>query len=610
MPSATLERRRTKSGGWWGDGPPPGERWLGVTIPLPAAWRSNRERWESPDGAYWFDVEAADRACRFFPTYLRHYIGEFAGQPFTLLDYQRMLLTRPLFGWKRASDGSRRFRKVFAFLPKASGKSPWGSATGLYLAFCDREAGAEVYSVAADKKQARVVHNQARFMVETMSEIEPEFLDLFTVYRDSIECAETHSTFEVISADAGTKHGFRPHGVIFDELHAQRNRLLYEALKRSMVKRRQPLMVLLSHAGYDDEGICAEEYDLAKRVLSGSVPMDECLPVIFEADRAEDWTSPAVWERVNPGHGVTVKHDGLVAECAEALAEPRKRNDFLRFHLNIWTSQATAWIPIEWWDSCAAPEFDVLGLRCAAGLDLAQKWDLACFALIFKRPLVQPTEAIDVVAETAGEVIKRTVALNFEIMIQPYFWIPENTLAEHEKQDGVPYRLWADAGLITITEGDVIDYARIYQDITEKILPRYPALKEGVIGYDPAFATDLATKLRDLAGLKIEEVLQNYRDISEPAQVFEALVKGKRVKHDGNRLLRWNIENMAVKRDDAGRIRPVKARNAAKRIDGGVASIMGLKMLMLMPEPKRSKYAEGAPLLVVRSNQQPPEARA
>ena len=156
----------------------------------------------------------------------------------------------------------------------------------------------------------------------------------------------------MLSADAATKHGFRPHAVIFDELHAQKNRDLYEALKKSMVKRRQPLMVIITHAGTDDEGICFEEYDLAKRVLSGSAAIDTSLPVIFEMQPNDDWTDPVVWRRVNPGHGTTVKHDGLVEECQEALAEPRKRNDFLRYHGNRWTSQATAWIPIEWWDAC------------------------------------------------------------------------------------------------------------------------------------------------------------------------------------------------------------------------------------------------------------------
>jgi phage terminase large subunit-like protein len=283
-----------------------------------------------------------------------------------------------------------------------------------------------------------------------------------------------------------------------------------------------------------------------------------------------------------------VKHDGIVEECQEALAEPRKRNDFLRYHLNRWTNQATAWIPLDWWDACQGPlaDSDLVGLECAAGLDLAQKWDLACFTVVCRRYLDTPT-ALDIVTEEMpGQVATRTIELNYELFVRPFFWIPEETLRRHSREDGVPYDVWADQGLVTATEGDIIDYTRIYQDITTRIVPRYPRLKEGTIGYDPAFATDLATKLRDLAGLHVMEVLQNYATLSEPAQIAEALIKGRRLRHDGHPVLRWNWENAAVKTDDAGRIRPVKPKNPAKRIDGAVATLMGLKaLLMQVPAP-------------------------
>jgi phage terminase large subunit-like protein len=205
--------------------------------------------------------------------------------------------------------------------------------------------------------------------------------------------------------------------------------------------------------------------------------------------------------------------------------------------------------------------------------------------------------ALDVLAEElSGAVVTRSVSLNYELFVRPFFWIPENTMRQHEKEDGVPYALWAaqwssgtNVPLITPTEGDVIDYTRMYTDITTRILPRYPRLKQGTVGYDPAFATDLATKLRDVAGLQILEVLQNYKMISEPSQIVEALIKGKRVHHDGHRVLRWNWENAAVKTDDAGRIRPVKPRNRSKRIDGAVAMIMGQKVLSMqqpLPTPQ------------------------
>lgn len=581
---------------WWGDGAPPHERWPGVSLTFAPVYSTARMRWETDGGRFYFDATDADRAVDFFPLYLRHHIGEFAGQPFVLREDQAKLLTRPIFGFKRAEDGLRRFRKVFAFCVKGYGKSPWGAGTGIYLARCDHEPAAEVVAVANDRKQARIVHDNAKIMVEAS----PDLSEGCEILKDSIVWAASHSVLRVISSDAATSHGGRPHGVIFDEMHGQPNRDLYEAQWKSMVKRRQPLMVIITHAGTDDEGICYEEYDLAKRVLQGQhTAIESTLPVIFEMTPDDDWSDPTVWTRVNPGHGTTVKHDAIVAECEEARAEPRKRNDFLRFHGNRWTNQATAWIPIEWWDKCQGDldDAELVALDCAAGLDLAQKWDLACFNVVFRKYLDTPTD-VEVMAENpAGEVVKTTIALNYQLFTRPFFWIPENTLKQHAKDDGVPYPLWATMTspgtglpLIWPTEGDIIDYTRIYTDITTKILPRYPRLKQGWIGFDPAFATDISTKLRDVAGLQIVEILQNYRMFSEPSQIVEALIKGKRVRHDGHRVLRWNWENAAIKTDDAGRIRPVKPKQASKRVDGAVAMIMGDAAMSLKPAAPAPEY--------------------
>ena len=584
---------------WWGGGPPPHVRWPNVTIPIEAAWSTLKKRWESPDGVYFFDAEEADRACAFFPELLSHHIGEFAGQPFALLEYQKQLLTRPIFGWKRVSDGHRRFRKIFAFLPKGAGKSPWGAGTGLYLALCDNEPAAEVYAVAADKAQARTVHENAKIMVEES----PELDDLCEVFRDSIYCPANRSTYQVISADAKTKHGFRPHGIIFDEFHAQPNRDLYEALKKSMVKRRQPMILLISHAGDDDEGICYEEYEYAKGILGGLIEDDSCLPVIFEATAEDDPFDPDVWMRVNPGHGVTVKHDGIAQEAIEAQNEPRKRNDFMRFHLNRWVNQAVAWIPIDWWDACAEPlpsDAVLAGLPCAVGIDMSQKLDLSAAVAVFKLPLEDgPAQTIEVVTEEInGQTTRRSVSLNYRIAIVPRFWLPEDTLRERVKQDHVPYDRWHEAGLLAVTDGTVIDADAIVTYCSADLPSRFPSVKEAQFGYDPAFATEIGRELTRM-GFTAVEVLQNYKHLSEACQVFEALVKAKRVLHGGHRLLRWNVENIAIKRDDAGRIRPVKPKRAAKRIDGVVAAIIGLSRLMDMPDQTddASKYFEQFGLL-------------
>jgi len=563
--------------GWWGNGQAPCLRWPGVTIPLEARWTG--ERWESPDGRFYYDQADADKALDFFPTFLVHHMGEWAGKPFVPMPYQELLLTRPIFGWKRAESGVRRFQSVFAFLPKGAGKSPWGAGTGLYLTLCDNEPAAEVYAVAGDTKQAKIVHDNARIMVEES----PDLLEMCEVLRDSIYHAGSRSSYRVLSSDASTKHGFRPHGIIFDEIHNQKDRNLFEALTKSMKKRRQPLLIIITHAGEEDEGIAYEEYSYAKQVLSGTVKDDSALPVIFEATTDDDWTDEKFWRRVNPGHGITVQHSAIAAECEKAKVEPRKLNDFLRFTLNRWVNAASAWMPVDWWDACQWPVDDkqLNELSVAAGLDMSQKYDLTALVLTFKEPLDGPTQSVDVIGTNEyGDAVKRSISLNYRITTVPFFWIPLDTMREHEKTDRVPYSEWHRLGLIRATEGNVIDYDRIFKDIRDEIVPRFPRLKGAEIGYDPAFATDIALKLQ-AEGFRMVEILQNYKHLSESAHLLEALVKGKRVRHDGNRVLRWNVENCTVKQDDAGRIRPVKPKRATRRIDGVVATLMGVSRLMV-----------------------------
>jgi phage terminase large subunit-like protein len=584
--SRTTQRQKPPTDGWWGDGDAPWIRWPGVTIPLEGVW--NGERWESPCGRFYYDQTDSDKAYDFFPTFLSHHIGEFAGKPFVPMPYQELLLTRPIFGWKRVASDMRRFQSVFAFLPKGAGKSPWGAGTGLYLTLCDGEAAAEVYAVAGDTQQARVVHDSARIMVEES----PDLSDMCEVLRDSIYHAESRSLYKVLSSDASTKHGFRPHGIIFDEIHNQKDRNLFEALTKSMKKRRQPLLIIITHAGEEDEGIAYEEYEYAKRVLSGAVADDTALPVIFEASSDDDWTDEKVWRRVNPGHGITVQHAAIAAECEKAKVEPRKLNDFLRFTLNRWVNAASAWMPVDWWDACTGTVADneLQELSLAGGLDMSQKYDLTAFVLTFKTPLAEPAQSIDVIGtDEFGEPVKRSISLNYRITTVPFFWIPLDTMREHEKNDRVPYSEWHRLGLIRATEGNVIDYDRIFRDIKDEIVPRFPRLRGAEIGYDPAFATDIALKLQG-EGFQMVEVLQNYKHMSEPAHLLEALVKGKRVRHDGHRVLRWNVENCTVKHDDAGRIRPVKPRRATRRIDGVVASLMGLSRLIMQVEEPESVY--------------------
>lgn len=577
--------------GWWGHGPPPSERWPGVTIPI-----------DDCGGRYRFDVESADRVCAFFPRYCSHGKGAFAGKPFEPLDYQLQLILRPIFGWvQNTPEGLRRFRKSYIQIPKKNGKTQLIAGLALYMLLCDREPGAEVYVAAADREQARVLFNAAKSMVEA----NPQLAKRCIVTRNKIEkWGDPDSFFQVLSAEAATKHGPNIHCLIVDELHVQHDRDLLETLTRGIIARRQPLILEITTAGDDDESICFEEYDYARRVLSGTIEDERHLPVIFEATAKDDWLDPAVWQKVNPGLGITISREQFEGFAVEAKNEPRKRNDFMRYHLNRWVNQAESWIPVDWWDACdePIPSDEVLRqYQCANGTDMAQKIDLAANVTLFRLPLaehepaVSPVEIVTEDDET-GTIVKRSVDLNYRLVILPTFWLPKDTLKARVDQDQVRYDIYEAEGQLEVTEGAIIDEQAIVRHVMDKgaksgMVYRFPMLRQGQFGYDPAFATSVALQLAAL-GLTTVEVLQNYKHLCEACQVFEALVKARRVIHGGHRLLRWNVENVAVKTDDAGRIRPVKPKKATRRIDGVVATLIALSRLIAMPPlPARVRRA-------------------
>jgi phage terminase large subunit-like protein len=285
----------------------------------------------------------------------------------------------------------------------------------------------------------------------------------------------------------------------------------------------------------------------------------------------------------------------FAAEIAAAQVEPRKRNSFLQLHCNRWVSSATAWLPIEWWDACdaALPPDDVLrALPVAAGLDMAQKIDLTAFVLVFRQRLDEPAvEAGAVVGEKdAAQTI--ALSLNYRAIVLPLFWLPEETMRQHERDEAMPYAEWRERGFLRVTPGAVIDYSQIVADI-RALVERFPNLRRGLVGYDPAFATDVAQNL-DRAGLTAQEVLTSYAHMSEPCAVLEALIKARRVVHGGHALLRQHVSTVAVKQDGVGRVRPVKPtnRSARQHIDGVVALLMGLKALATVQD-QQPRYLYG-----------------
>jgi len=499
---------------------------------------------------FYFDEQAAQVAVNFFERLLQHSKGEWAGQPFILQDWQRDEIIRPLFGWKRRSDGTRRYRTAYIEVPRKNGKSTLAAGIALLLLFADDEPGAEVYSAAADRDQASIVFDEAKRMVESS----PLLARRAEVYKRSIVVPGTYSAYRVLSADAYTKHGLNAHGVVFDELHAQPTRDLWDVLTTSTGARRQPLVVAITTAGYDRESICWEQHEYARQVREGIIEDDAFLPVIYAADMDEDWLDEEVWAKANPSLGVTVKLDYLRNEARKAAQTPAYQNTFRRLHLNQWTQQESRWLPLKAWDACATPVNETLlqGAPCYGGLDLASSSDIASFVLCF------PSEP--------GE--------EEHYAWLPFFWIPEENMVERARKDRVPYDAWVRDGLITATEGNVIDYGYIVRDI-EELGERFN-IRE--IAFDRWGAFQVSQALEG-AGFTMVGFGQGFASMAGPTKELLRLVLNRKLAHGGHPVLRWMADNMVVSTDAAGNVKPNKAKSREK-IDGIVAGIMALDRAM------------------------------
>lgn len=495
-----------------------------------------------PEGTA-FDVRSAAVAVAFFEKLLHHVKGEWSGEPFKLQDWQRGLVSE-LFGWKRP-DGSRRYRRAYIEIPRKNGKSTLAAGIGLLLLFADDEPGAEIYSAAADRDQAAIVFDVAKGMVESS----PQLQRLSEVFKKSITVPQTRSSYKVLSADAYTKHGLNAHGVIFDELHAQPNRELWDVLSTATGARRQPLLVAITTAGYDRESVCWEQHEYARQVIAGLIDDPAFFGFIAAADEADDWTDPAIWAKANPGMNVSVKQDYLETECRRAQNSPAYQNTFRRLHLNQWTQQETRWLDLAAWDRCshAVDAGELAGRRCYAGLDLASTTDIAALSLVF--PPSEPEEPYQVL---------------------PYFWIPGENMVEKGRRDRVSYDAWVRQGLMTATPGNVIDYETIRAAI-EKLGEIYDI---GDIAFDRWGAVQMSQQLES-AGFTMVAMGQGMQSMSPPTKELLRLVLDSRLAHGGNAVLRWMADNLVVQTDPAGNIKPNKAKSTA-RIDGMVALIMGL----------------------------------
>ena len=445
--------------------------------------RDDLKRWKE-DGPFVWDPEAASRVCRFIEL-LTHTKGELAGQRINLEPWQAFILTTA-FGWRRREDGGRRFRRVYIEVARGNGKSCLSSGVALYCLVADNEPGAEVYSFATTRDQAKIVFGDAKRMAEMNLPLRKRFG--LEVLANALYVPGTGSTFQAKSAEGSTLDGLNTHLAVVDELHAHKTRAVYDVVETSLGKRRSSLLWCITTAGFDTSGICYEVRTMSTRVLERQAIDETQFAVIYTADEDDDWTSPEALEKANPNWGVSVRPEMILSLLAKAKALPSAINNFKTKHLDIWCSASNAWMDMGAWGQCEDNTLrleDFEGERCIIGLDLGSKNDMTAKVRVFPLEADGPTR--------------------YAVFCD--FYLPERAV---ENAVNAQYSGWAEEGLLHVTPGAMTDLNVVEEDLRED-LSRFNV--EAVI-YDPWQATQMATTLSedDAPMVECRMTVQNMSD--------------------------------------------------------------------------------------------------
>lgn len=506
-----------------------------------------------------YDKAKADRAVKFIEN-LRHTKAKWAGKRFWLLPWQETLV-RDIFGTVK-EDGTRQFRTAYVEICKKVGKSELAAAIALYLLYADNEPSAEVYGAAADRQQASIVFDVAKRMVE----LTPALLKRSKIMGATKRIVNYSNAgiYQVLSADVGNKHGFSVSGLVFDEIHNQPNRNLYDVLtKGSSDARANPLHFIITTAGNDRNSIAFELHTKALDILNGRREDPTFYPVVYGLADDEDWTDEKNWYKVNPSLGYTVEIDRLRDAFREAQQNPADEVTFRWLRLNQWVSSTVAWIPDQIYalGNEAIDMESLKGRECYGGLDLSSSGDITAFVLVFP-----PHNGKE------------------KYVILPFFWVPQDTIPLRVRRTSVPYDKWQAQGYLMATEGNVIHYGFIETFIDD--LGKIYNIKE--IAYDRWGAVEMTQALEGMC-FTVVPFGQGFSSMSPPTKRFyELLMEGKMV-HGAHPVLRWMAGNVVVDTDPAGNIKVTKRRSPDK-VDGIVAAIMALDRCIRHEENTGSVY--------------------
>lgn len=522
-----------------------------------------------PERGITFSEARAQHILNFYK-FVPHVKGALAGQPIELMDWHIFILIN-IFGFiiplvdentgevVLRNDGSgrpvmvRRFRTAYNEVARKNAKSTLSSGVGLYMTGADGEGGAEVYSAATTREQARIVFEDAKSMIK---QARPTLGRLFEFNKLAIFQEQSSSRFGPLSSDANNLDGLNIHCAIVDELHAHKTRDVWDVLETATGARLQSLLFGITTAGFNKEGICYELRDYAIKVLQGAATGqfedDTFFGIIFTLDKEDDPFDEKVWQKANPGLGICKRWDDLRRLAKKAKEQVSARHNFFTKHMNLWVTAEAAWMDMLKWGKCdfIAPQHELKTYPLWVGVDLSNKIDICAAVKIWQ-------------------------ANNGHAHADFKFWLPEGRLERCSRQMAELYRKWAELGKLTLTDGDVIDHAQIKAELQQWVAGE--SLRE--IGFDPWSATQFSLALAE-EGLPLVEVPQTVRNFSEAMKEIEALVYGGKFHHSNHPVMNWMMSNVTVKPDKNDNIFPNKSTPEAK-IDGPAALFTGMSRVLV-----------------------------
>lgn len=502
------------------------------------------------DSSEWeYDEERANHAVSFIERYCKHSKGAMGGKPFILELWQKAMISAA-FGFIHKIEQTRKFTEVMLIVARKNGKSTLAAAVGLYLTIADGEFGPETFAVATKRDQAKIIWLEAKRMIRKSPALSKRLKTLVAEITSDLN----DSSFKPLGSDSDTLDGLNVHCALMDEIHAWKDKNLYDVIVDGTSARDQPMIFITTTAGVVREGIYDIKYDEAEQVINGYGDPDgykneRLLPIIYELDKRDEWTNPEMWRKANPGLGTIKKTDQLAAKVAKAQANAKLVKNLLCKDFNIRETTGDAWLTFEQLNN--QETFDISKLKPRYGIlgvDLSQSIDLTAACLMFQVP---------------GDDT---------LYCKHMYWLPEDLLSRRTAEDKIPYDIWHDMGLLRTTPGNQVFYRSIIEWI-EEIQKQYDCYIFKT-GYDAWSATYFVQDLKANFGADVPvPVQQTMKELSSPMQKLGAELDAKRINYENNPITKWCLANTAIIEDKNGNIKPAKTSSSRRRIDGLAAML-------------------------------------